>query len=480
MGLDRKYFRLILISFTLLFILLLVYAPHFSYKYPYHIDEWRHISESLKLSKGELPQGYLILEIGFNIFLLAIIKLGFDVVLIYKYLPALFAVISSLVLFFFIYKKMGRLYIALFSMLFFASLRSNVNLTGLWFFTPLTFAIPLIYLFFWLFSEGVEKNNLKSVYWSLFVYSIVFISHPISATFMLPILLVYLTIHRKFVKKHYKPLLIILAVPALMFIVLFEFFWQKTFIKTLKFLSTFIFFKYGWGVLEIRYNIITFYGILAFILAIFGVYFAYRKRQYLLMAWPLTLLFFILLFHLFSFTIFAPYQRLLYYTMLGLVPLSAIGLYYLLMLLKDLLKKWLKYIWAVNLIISVILIFVFAVVFQGYYKLGGQVALYQLVDDNSYEAIKFLENYPKTVVLAPVFTSTAIYPISGHDIVATLYFYGLNKRKLVEEAYLSGNCTNVSELAKKNNATFILNDVSMGNCGWNEIYNDGYYIYSLK
>jgi len=476
MGGYKKYLRASLVVLALVFTFLLVYGPHFSYKYPFHIDEWRHITEAKRLGEGELPQGQFLLEIGFDTFLLMLSKVGFDLVLSYKYLPAIFACISSLILFFFVYKKTNRFYIALLSMLFFASLRSNVNLTGLWFFTPLTFAIPFIFLFFWLFSEGVEKNNLKLVYWSFFVYFIILVTHPISATFMIPILVVYLYIHKKFVIDHYKLLLIFLAILFLALVLFSKFFWRGSLLKTLSFVFSFIFFKQGWGVLEVKYNIMTLYGLLAFALAIIGVYFAYKKKKYLFVVWSLTLLFFILFFRLFGFTILAPYQRILYYTMLGLIPLSAMGLFYILMLVKSLLKIKLKLV--VNMILLILALFVFLNIFSDYYRLDEQVALYRVIDDNGYNAIKFLQQFPKTTILAPVHTSTAIHPISGHDVVATFYFYG--NRKNVEEAYASGNCTKIFELAKQEYATFIMSPSSMLTCKWDEIYNNNYYIYKVQ
>lgn len=105
-----------------------------------------------------------------------------------------------------------------------------------------------------------------------------------------------------------------------------------------------------------------------------------------------------------------------------------------------------------------------------------QTNLYEVINDDSYKAIKFLGQFPQTTVLAPVHTSTAIYPISGHNIVATLYFYG--DRKEVDKAYASGDCSKIYNLATKYNATFIMNDIPM-DCNFEQIYDDGYYIYKI-
>ena len=69
--------KLILIS-SLLFIFLLVYSPHFSYKYPLHADEYHHIAKAVNLIENKelntIPnyqhQPYSPnLEPGFTIFL---------------------------------------------------------------------------------------------------------------------------------------------------------------------------------------------------------------------------------------------------------------------------------------------------------------------------------------------------------------------------------------------------------------------------
>ena len=41
--------RKILVVLALSFVFLLVYSPHFNYSFPYHVDEWHHLSESIRL-----------------------------------------------------------------------------------------------------------------------------------------------------------------------------------------------------------------------------------------------------------------------------------------------------------------------------------------------------------------------------------------------------------------------------------------------
>jgi len=58
-----------LLVFILISVFILVYSPHFNYRFPYFIDEWHHISQSYNL----FEEGYFLgsgkLEIGFQLFL---------------------------------------------------------------------------------------------------------------------------------------------------------------------------------------------------------------------------------------------------------------------------------------------------------------------------------------------------------------------------------------------------------------------------
>jgi hypothetical protein len=462
----------------LIFTFIVIYAPHTNYRYPFHIDEWRHITEATKLKSGEYDWGTSnSLEFGFHSFLM-IMSYFTNLVLVYKYLPALFACLSSLALFFFVYRTTKRFYIGILSMLFFASLRNNVNITGLWFFIPLTFAIPLIYLFFMMFSCGIEEDNIIKLVYGLMIYVLIFFAHPISATFMIPILAVYLLIKKDFVKKH-KALFVSFIVIFILFAAatFSKFLWKGTLSQSLSFFFEFIKFKEGWGVLELDISLMAVYNIVGLVFALVGVYFALRKKNYLFVIWPTMILVLISMFTVFKFTLFAPYQRLIYYLLLGLVPLGAIGFYYTLVLIKNTLikLKWSKI--SVYSLMAILVIISTGVMFSNYYKLDKQVDLYRVIDDDDYKAIMFLDQYDQSNVLAMPHTSVAVYPISKHNIYATLYFYG--NRKEIEGFFLSGNCSYMGNFIEEKEVDFVLNKGKI-DCGWDMVYSQGPYIYNVS
>ena len=183
----------------LLFVFLLVYSPHFSYKYPLHVDEYHHIAKAINFIENKelniVPnyqhQPYSPnLEPGFTIFLSLLAFAKLDLILFYKFLPAIFAALAAFTLFHLMFYITKNFYLAISSIVFFASLKSNINLHGLWFFTPLTLAMPLIFLFFLLFltpnwvfylffTEKFAQTALitKSLTWPYIIYT--FLNLPV-------------------------------------------------------------------------------------------------------------------------------------------------------------------------------------------------------------------------------------------------------------------------------------------------------------
>ena len=156
--------QLALITITIIALFLLIYSPHLKNPFPLHIDEWHHITESIKLEKGEYSKGDIAgIKIGFHIILLLINKIT-NLITIYKFLPAIWAVLTAITILATTYKLTNNFTIAFFSLIFFSSLKSNVNILGLWFFVPLTFSIPFIYLYIYFFTRGLKIQNKNYSY----------------------------------------------------------------------------------------------------------------------------------------------------------------------------------------------------------------------------------------------------------------------------------------------------------------------------
>ena len=186
-----------------------VYSPHINYRFPIHIDEWHHITETLKLGSGEYQiQGTdgirtMGFELGFHAILLPVSRIT-NLVQTYQFFPAIWAMVSALTLFLLVYKKTNKFLIGIIAMIFFASIKTNTNLAGPWFFTPLTFSVPFIFLYLYLFTEGIEKQNKKFIIWSLIIMAFLLPIHAIAVLFAIPFLIIHALFYLDYIKKEKK------------------------------------------------------------------------------------------------------------------------------------------------------------------------------------------------------------------------------------------------------------------------------------
>jgi len=477
----------------------LVYIPHLNYPMPLHIDEWHHISEGLrmgnygeyfemlKLESSLRPTG---LEMGFQ-FILFLLSGVIDLVTVYKFLPALWAAISGMVLFYVAYKRTDRnFWLAILAMLFFASIRSNVNLTGIWFFTPLTFSIPFIFLYIHFFIDGIQKQKIQPLLISLAIMAFLIPIHSVSVLFAIPILLIYSVINFEFVIKRFYfflPFLLIPVIGILFYKFVFQIDWSDISIH----LTNALQFKYGWGILEVNNALTEVYPLVGYILAVLGIVFIILnkelKKYTFFLLWPLVCLIWIIIYRLTGVSYLSPYQRNLYYFALSLPTFSAFGFYYLIknvsryldIILNNKkseqksfvnisfdLKPW-QAKTAIVAVAAIIIIAVSFSLFNNYYKLPKDFALYHVIDQNDYKMLLFLSTVPKGNVMATPLMSAAVYPISRQKPIANLAFYG--NVADIEKFFLQTDCQQKDEMIKSYNLKYIISPAPL-DCQFKMIY----------
>ncbi|MBI2667516.1 hypothetical protein HYX17_01965 [Candidatus Woesearchaeota archaeon] len=470
----KKYeYTLLIIALILIFIL--VYSPHSDYKYPLHVDEWQHISKAVYFSETkELQRNPNLvdkpfqpnLEPGFTVFLSFLFRF-IDPIMGYKFLPAIFATLAAFILFLLVHQITSNFYIGLFSILFFSSLKSNINIQGLWFFLPLTLAIPIIFLYFLFFLKYFEENKIKYFFYSVIPLILLLFVHAISLILLLIVSFIYLLLHHKEIE-NFRPLSIFLMIiPTSIIILLFILIRENSEIFNL--LLDWLIIEEGWGYVEKQYFLPSFYGIIPTLLAFIGIYPSIKNKNsriFLIISFiTLSLIF---LFHNFGFSILFPYQRVLYYAMIGLVPLSSIGLYSLLGVLKG------KLVW----LIPIILLIVFYFTFFNYYNLDKDSGLYHVVEDKDYEAIKLLSQFKSKVIMSPLPQSSAIYPISKNLVIAHTKGNLLSGNIDMVRRFYEVDCDEKTNIIKRYDIDFILSQTKL-DCGYTKVYNDKTYIYKL-
>ena len=540
-----KKHQIILIILAIVAVFLLVYSPHFNYPFPYHVDEWHHLDQAKRIINGEYERGQGSLEIGFQIFLAglwilsdAVLNLplfqgddgedlkkippslfqgggqgevldfrplpipplrtrGGGLVLFYKFLPALWAVFGALALFWTTRQLTRNFYIALLTIIFFASIKSNVNITGLWFFTPLTFAIPFIFLYIYFLVEGINRQKKKFILIGLTIMAFLLLFHAVSVLFSLPILLIYLLINWRYLIKEWKFFLFFLIIPiigVLFYKFSFNLPWQELVGKLLEQIQ----FKRGWGVLELNNPLTEIYSAVGFILAIIGavsIIVEKKTKKYLFyLLWPIVMLFWIIIYRVNGVSFFSPHQRNLYYLALGLPLLSAIGLFYLITHCRILFDKinfpplpsfrrkpesrLSKILLPISFWVSIILIAVVTFfTFKNYYQVPRQLSLYRVIDERDYVDLKYLATLPKGDAIAQPTIGTAMYSISGHEPFANLTFKSGAAREVAEKFFSEYNCEWKKAIIDYLKTKYVVAPQKI-DCGWKLIYQEKNLIYS--
>ena len=516
-----SFFQKLLLLAVILVGGLLVYSPHFSYPYPLHVDEWHHIEGALRLFTDNYFKGVNKAEVGFH-FILYLVSLLFDLVLVYKFLPAIWFSVTIFTLFLVVHRQSkGNYFISILSCIFFISLKSNVNLMGPWFFTPLTFATPFVYLYVYLFMRGMveggegsttpayghpsssvrrgsrphlheggaeTKSGGGGVYgdstWlyllgSLLVMLFLIPIHAISVFFAIPILALYLLLNFGLLKKHWMKLLIFLVVPIVGALVYFLFFngsWGN--------LEAVFLFRKGWGILELNNSLTEVYSLAGLLLSALGfccIIFNRKKfRHFEVYAiWGVVSLLMILIFKIWDVSFFAPYQRYMYYLALSLPVLSALGVEFVLKTLllviagagvKEKSKLILNYSVTMG---SLALIAFF--VFQMYFVLPPQSRTYNAIDELDYQTMLYLRDLPPGKVISPGLTTMAVYPIARKMVVSSLvYVPNLGQQNF----YLADSCEKKEKVLSNNKAKYVISRSIIG-CGWEIVYNKGQVIYRI-
>ena len=446
----------------------IVYNVHLDKPYALHIDEWKHLTEAKNILEGNLN---LNLEIGFQLFL-AILWKFLPLIEIWKFLPAIWATLTGFILFVLIKKKTNSFQIAALSWIFFASIKSNANLTGLIYFTPLTFAIPLIFLYLYFFTEGLEKQNKKSIIISLFIMILLIPTHAISVLFAIPILIIYSIMKKEYIKREWKFFSIFLLIP-IAGLVLFSNFTKQSLANILKNALEILSFEKGWGVLELNNSPLEIYSLIGYVLAVIGIYQIIKSKQtqkYLLyLIWPIILIIMILLFKIFEVSYFSPYQRNMYYLAISLPLWSALGAFQSMQYIKEKLKIWFKNERIIKTIVGIFLILIIGLTFVQYNQVPKKIAIYEVLDNKEYNALKFLSNLPEGIILTDPLTASASYVISNKKPLASTYFNS-DKLKQLNSFIYSKDCLTKSYILYENQVRYVMS-LSEINCGWNLIYN---------
>jgi len=481
---QKLRYKFWLVVFALVFIALMVYLPHFNYKFPLHTDEYHHIGSAKKLISGEYNFNLnSVFEIGYHLFLAGLIKAGLNI-LNYKFLVVIFALFSALMLFNLVYYLTKNFWASWFSLLFFGLLPSNSNLLGIWFATPLSFAIGFMFLSLFLFIKGFNEKNKKYIIFSGVLLVLLSLVHAISAIFVYLVIFVFCFYSWFKQKERLKYNLLSIIILFLMFLIPVLFFVLISG-KNLSWFFLNVIFKQGWTPLEpgvydnaleiwfLGYRLLIspfFLPVLCsgiFFLALFGLYYVFKNKNIglkIFLIWFFLSISLVFLFVNFKFSIFIPYQRAVYYSLLSLVGLAGIGASWL----KN--KGW----------IGVFFLFLFFILLLFNLTPTKGMEIYHLIDEDDFQAMSFLQNLEQGKIISLPRYGEAISAISGKENFVGHYFSG-EKNREASIRFFSADCSKKQEILEKNNIDYVYSKEKIGCDYLEELYSlNNIYIYKFE
>ena len=492
---NSKLIKFLIVLIALIFIFFLVYRFRSDFDYPIHVDEWHHITQATYIINTEhipsckeyLELGYrpiAYIEVGFFLFLSQIILLtGIDPVLQYRILPPIFTCVAAFMAFLLSYKFTKKFYVGVFTMLIFGSIKSNFNILGNLFFTPLSFGFALIYLMFFTITEGIKRRSLELILISMMLSATLIIIHPPSVIMVYFIIFVYLILRANIIKENFTSKIVLIAFLVIFLTyLLYDLESLDYDVLTPRVIKNHIFGRLvqlkGSYPAEAYYDLWDFYGNAQSILAIIGIFFVLKRDRRLVFAlWSIITVSIIFMFGIYGVSIISTYQKMIFYASMSLAVLSGIGLNFILELFMKIPYKSIGSILAL-----IFLATVFFYIFKDYYP--GIPDGY-LVREKDYEVAKWLKdnNYSSRTVLGTFFTSEALYSVSGNYPIANIFFKGNGTARSDMGSFFGSNCTIKKEIIDRYNISLIVSEseIECDNFSYEQIYNKNmFFIYEVK
>lgn len=436
-----------------------------SYPYPLHVDEWTHLAQAIYIMRAGTRgftnpytpdlEYHLDWESGFHIFTAAHFLLtNTGPVLTYKYLPALFAAITALTIFAFM-KRITDYRTAILAILFTATLKSNINLLGTWFFIPLTMSIPYIYLILTHLTQSRQDKGRHIILILLYLLLLAILYPPAAVLAAVTILLYMIST----LTGSPAAAIILSIILVAGFLLTHEKITEG--LQWLKFPSTWT----GTTMGAVKYKIPALAGTPNTILALAGAIISLRKKSWIILAPAIILIGNLAFYGQTDSAFIIPYQRTVYYLIALMAPLSAIGLG---RTIKAISKKTGAGTLAKTGLTLAIMLLVLNWSFDNYYDISKQdisnqpainLVLMHTVDDTEYKALKHIKyHFPEnSVVLANPVLSIAIYPISQNQAVSILPTnLGGERRLSAFPQFLNADCRGKNRLARKFRANVII------------------------
>jgi len=411
----KKIISFFILSVLLVGIFVSVYRPHIDYEYPLHYDEWLRLNEIQHLVWTgqndvyypnlikQYPKPYY--QFGFDVGMAYLAKSAhLDPLLFWQWGASVLSVIIALVIYFLALELGKNRYVAFLAVVLFGLLPTNIALLGTQYFLPSNVGYLLMLLMLYLMVLYF-KTHWKQYLYLFYVLSAVGLTiYPLTMIFIAPWIVMIFFILEPF-KKSLKFLFwyIMSFVPLLLLYYFYATGFGLTTTGTLLFhIKNVVIFKGESG-----YTIFGLFGIIGTILALFGIFSTRRDMVVFVVAMAVTAN--LLTLKLFNFSVLAFHSRLIYMSLIMFCMFAPLGL---LAIWNDMKKYKVRYP-----IVLALAGLMMIVPVNNYLKAEPTPIV---ITENDIVAMEFIkDNYTKKVILAPAFTSVAIYSQTG-NYVATM------------------------------------------------------------
>jgi hypothetical protein len=423
--------------------------------FPYHVDEWQHLALSIHAADNlslaflnpyieSAPFKYNF-EAGFTVLNAVLITLiPVDPVRLFAVLPAVTMFFSVLSFFYLLHQKLGFTQ-SLIGALFLIFIPSNVNLTGFWFYTPFTASLPFLFTALGLyFKNGIHLTGLLTAGATLAMYPPAFF------------LLFFLICTTEIIKATTAKRRTAFIGAALTMIVL------------ALLLNDFTIFNQGWQqTYAYQYNPFSLLGTIFTLLATAGLLrTALFDKEWLV--WPVLTGAALIFYHVFGFTLLIPYPRLLYYFLIGAMPLAAIGLYHTANALP-----WSPIILACVLVTGVSLL--------SYHDVEHEpFKLQQFISEDDYTLLNELDAVSdEAVVLTNPALASTVYPTTKNYVPAlpdSLLKYGDIS---TYRSFIVGDCDAKTDIIEEHGIEYVITGDRITCDGFNEVFMNNKRLYNV-
>ncbi len=465
--------KIIFLLSGVIVVFFLIYSPHFTYRFPLHVTEYFYMNHAYKITEtGKLcinPYNDIYdcdAKTGFPALLASIFLLTkMDPLLDYKFLPALFGIITALVIFVFIYELTKNFWTSLLAMVLSATIPGNSLILGLILAVPFTVSLILCFLFLLLMHKWLTERSANYLILAGIFIFIAFTLHGSAAAYILVVSLPYVVYNMKKDWKVFCAFFIgLLAVSAAVFL---SWFWKGGIKETI--LSNF------WR-LEFPYHNINYFliGIPLAICGLFGLYIILgEKHQKILSFFFIFSLVGFLISSIIKYSYLIRPERLIYLVLLFAIFIGSIGFSHLLGILRHKIKK--KYVFI--LIAGVLLALIF-----GFQLRANFPPLFDyIVDDKDYEMLDWLKiHYSGQRILANPRFSSAI-PITNNSVVVH-WMGGAELSGEADRFFESPSCEQGLDWVERYKPKLLISQKALDCVYLKEVQSNvtGYFIYEVK